>query len=1090
MYSLTSAQLAIFWFPSYQHVTMTFTDGQGNTRTITQADILQNSFALNRASSSSSNIQLGAAICAELSFTLNNASGQWDNNDLLGKELYVSVTACSDWGNQTSANTVIVPLGYFIIDEAPKTATTISVVAYDRMIKLDRPATGIATAGYLHNHTGAWLIGQICTLCGLTYTAPSTSNRPANYTNYLAEPDNWAELCTENTYRRVLMWTLERMGCSAYMDYQGTLRLGQYTDTAPANAVTLTIANRKSSDLAEEDITITGISANVSKSTYVAGTDTYRLTIDQNPFFTDANAQTLINNINTKIGGYHYRPFTAETLPTPNLEACDFIYFNEADNTSHISLVMNCTYRLNGATSLSSTGDNTVAQGYAAVNSLTRAEQAALEKMRKATNEQMSNIEIDALHMNELAANTLGWFSTEEELADGSKIIYWHDRPTLAGSTIIYKQGASGFFLSQDGGVTYTNGFDTSGNAVLNILSAIGVNADWVRTGELRDRVGANYWNLNDGTISISVRGNIDSITTYYAETEDNVAPPWDAPKAYLLASNGDPLYDADGKRLIAKSAWRTDLDITTPSSLYRWQRQHIVYTNGSDELTAPVPLQDYYGRANLVMEMSEDQTGNPIGVISALADYILFTAGQLEIHSPQFTLDREGNAVFSGDVSAKSLTLGSNSAAGAFRLLSPDGFTDVNLSGDGNGSYISVTDTTSFARSTLRGKAGSVILSLSSDNGATYDEVGSLWVNASPTATLKSRANFDAYQVGKYQAATGDLGNNQYVATWDYTNSLATISGNVYRLRKPDGSNTYNFAEWDATQSTPGSHLKSPYITATTRLRVNAISDTTADEIFMYRASSGHNVLRAFTFQAGVEGNNATAITWDDTNSVVEFRGSNFKIRNGSTLYTVLSWDSSLAATKLSTSYAYVDNVFASANVKGGYMVYSPHLCLTDGTNTWNTLIYNAATARTEFKVDYATIGSLYLNDTTAVGTVQESTGSTTTLANSTATNVASVSLTKGKWLVTAQFNMPVATADTGRVYVSISTASATLAYPAYTNVAVNGASQAAYATNLSRIVEVTGSSSTVYMVANQNTGASKTLTTSRIVLRAICIA
>lgn len=145
-----------------------------------------------------------------------------------------------------------------------------------------------------------------------------------------------------------------------------------------------------------------------------------------------------------------------------------------------------------------------------------------------------------------------------------------------------------------------------------------------------------------------------------------------------------------------------------------------------------------------------------------------------------------------------------------------------------------------------------------------------------------------------------------------------------------------------------------------------------------------------------------------------------------------------------------------------------------------------------TEFSNTVKVSGGLYVdgNTATAVGTVVEGSGSTTTLASGSATNVCSISLTKGTWLVNAQFNMPVASSDTGRVYVSISTASATLAYSAYTNVAVNGAAQAAYATNLSRIVEVTGSSSTVYMVANQNTGSSKTLTTTRIVLKAVCIA
>lgn len=47
---------------------------------------------------------------------------------------------------------------------------------------------------------------------------------------------------------------------------------------------------------------------------------------------------------------------------------------------------------------------------------------------------------------------------------------------------VIYKTSADGFFLSVDGGQTWKAGFDSNGDAVLNILYAIGIQSEWINT--------------------------------------------------------------------------------------------------------------------------------------------------------------------------------------------------------------------------------------------------------------------------------------------------------------------------------------------------------------------------------------------------------------------------------------------------------------------------------------------------------------------------------------------------------------------------------------------------------------------------------
>lgn len=106
----------------------------------------------------------------------------------------------------------------------------------------------------------------------------------------------------------------------------------------------------------------------------------------------------------------------------------------------------------------------------------------AKKEIGDAVDKSLDAYDVKLAQMNELAANTLGFYYTEEKTEDGSIIAYRHDRPNLSESKIIYKTGIEGFFLSVDGGQTWKAGFDSNGDAVLNILYAIGIQSKWINT--------------------------------------------------------------------------------------------------------------------------------------------------------------------------------------------------------------------------------------------------------------------------------------------------------------------------------------------------------------------------------------------------------------------------------------------------------------------------------------------------------------------------------------------------------------------------------------------------------------------------------
>lgn len=248
----------------------------------------------------------------------------------------------------------------------------------------------------------------------------------------------------------------------------------------------------------------------------------------------------------------------------------------------------------------------------------------------------------------------------------------------ISTATNVWRWNLGGLGHSSSG---YDGPYDTAitadGHVVADFVDTGTLNANIVKAGILQDAAGINSWNMETGEFNVQVSGTVESITTFYAESVENAPPQWDYPTAYLYDSDGKALYDRDGKRLVAKQIWTTTVP-TTASPNYRWMRNLITYKDGTTELTSATPMQDYYGRANLIVKAGTDRDGNPIGILSGLADYMKFTAGQLEISSPQFTLDRYGNADFSGNLSAATGTFRGSVTAESITLVGGAGI-DVN---------------------------------------------------------------------------------------------------------------------------------------------------------------------------------------------------------------------------------------------------------------------------------------------------------------------------------------------------------------------------------------------------------------------------
>lgn len=467
--------------------------------------------------------------------------------------------------------------------------------------------------------------------------------------------------------------------------------------------------------------------------------------------------------------------------------------------------------------------------------------------------------------------------------ANGGYIV-WHDSnddgepdemlvmntPSISTATKVWRFNQNGLGHSNNGySGTYGLALTADGAIVADRITTGTLIANIIKAGILQDEAGLNFWNMETGEMSIK------ALSEYGWNPQEGVLQTFAGEDILTYAGETIRAYSPATYTQIQNNA--NEINLLAGNAAGMQSQINLI----PGQITAAVSALEGQITAELALEIATDSGGNPYGKISANADYIQFDTGDLVINSSGFTLDAAGNATFAGAVTASSLTLGSNTTPGAFRLLSPDGYTDVNLSGDANGSYISVTDTTSYARSTLRGKAGSLILSLSSDNGATYTEIGSLWVNA---GTGRSVANIDTIQVGRYQAApAGDLRNNQLIASWDYTNNLSTVTANKLRIRKEDGSSAYELgnAYWGSNgevihyTATGGNILRAyqyqvgteadhktaiQYSSSNIRINANSIFGSNGEAIH-YTSTNNNNVLRAYQYQIGTEADHKIAL-------------------------------------------------------------------------------------------------------------------------------------------------------------------------------------------------------------------------------------
>ncbi len=254
----------------------------------------------------------------------------------------------------------VIPMGTFTITEALQSVSSISITAFDYMIKLDDVQFNPTVNNNIQTPY-AWL-SDMCAACSITLGSTSAQisalpngNRKTGFADVVSDVTSW---------RDVLGYLGAYLNAYAYIGRDGKLYLGKYTsnsvDTIPSNF-------RSSSNLSDFRTTYDGLYAVFKEGgvqEYVANSNSGGIVLDLgvNPFlqFTDQqNRLDALGEIIDAWNGIYYVPYESDIPIVPTYDPADVLTFTDNQAGAYdIGAITEITYNIGGTMNVKCSGDN------------------------------------------------------------------------------------------------------------------------------------------------------------------------------------------------------------------------------------------------------------------------------------------------------------------------------------------------------------------------------------------------------------------------------------------------------------------------------------------------------------------------------------------------------------------------------------------------------------------------------------------------------------------------------------------------------------------------------------------------------------
>lgn len=530
-----------------KYADFTFTDG--STLSITDKDLWSNGFKFEDAVSQNGSFDIGAAIINKLTLQINNFSGKYTDYIWDGARVVCHI------GLELSTGIEKIRICTMTVTDAPYQSTAIiSLTCEDSMRLFDRD---YSESKLTYPATRLQIIQDACKVCGVTLQSTRFDNDDFIIQN---RPDD-----SSITFRQVIAWVAQ-MGCQwAKCDEYGRLCFGWYEREVPDNFYDLVETPWKDVEgndildtTGEQIITImqTGITAiqtngftpwlydveitgvkvteyveNSSKNeakTYQSGKSGYVIEISDNKLIQEGSGEKICQIIADRCVGLKFRPFTTGALTNIAWEAGDTIAISDRNGKQYKSFLTSVTLNPGAFEQLECSAKSV---------SRNKQKQYSLNQQIQAENNKNLRDERTAREkaleeLSQRLAESSGTYTTVETQPDGSNIYYLHNKPQLSDSDIIWKMTVEAWAVSTDGGQHWNGGMTVDGDVIARILTATGINADWINTGTIKaiDKDGNTTFlvDVTTGRVvinadSVQVKGkDVNAIAKEKAETEVN----------------------------------------------------------------------------------------------------------------------------------------------------------------------------------------------------------------------------------------------------------------------------------------------------------------------------------------------------------------------------------------------------------------------------------------------------------------------------------------------------------------------------------------------------------------------------------------
>lgn len=470
----------------------------------TNDEIWENSFKIEDATSDTDGFNIGSAIINKFTVTIENIKDQYSLYDFEGAEVRVYIGM-----ELPSGRIEKIKKGIYTVDEPSYDGVTITLECLDRMAFFERKYD--STLSYPAT------LGQIaydaCKNCNVPLKSASFYNSSYIVTSRPADE--------EITYREIIAYIAQLSACYARFDSEGQLEFkwydkevfdfdrldggdfkeyeldqnvdgGDFTYIDVDDVVdggTFDDSNKyhhlyvnSSVKVGTDEIEITGFSLSLVEGEetkeYFSGQEGYVIGIENNPLAQD-NIENLVSSIAGQLVGLTFRTFEVSTLDDPSIEAGDPVMISDLKGNTYYSYVTSLDFQIGSYESLSCSAKTTSENESVRYNIIAK----NIVATKKEFNQKLNDYQYQFNQFNNLFSNAMGFYMTKEEQEDGSMIAYLHEKPELSQSQTIWKISVDGFAVSLNGGQTWTTGITKDGNIIANVLSVVGINADWITAG-------------------------------------------------------------------------------------------------------------------------------------------------------------------------------------------------------------------------------------------------------------------------------------------------------------------------------------------------------------------------------------------------------------------------------------------------------------------------------------------------------------------------------------------------------------------------------------------------------------------------------